>query len=36
MDNTIKCWNAETGELIATLNGHTDWVTCISLSRFSR
>ena len=25
-DNTIKIWNASSGELQSTLTGHTDWV----------
>lgn len=30
-DKTIKIWNATTGELINTLNGHTDSVLCVIL-----
>ena len=31
-DNSIKIWNAENGELIKTLNGHTDWVFSVCFS----
>ncbi|KAG1881927.1 quinon protein alcohol dehydrogenase-like superfamily [Suillus tomentosus] len=27
--STIRIWNAMTGELVATLEGHTDWVWCL-------
>jgi len=25
-DNTLKLWNVETGECVATLEGHSTWV----------
>ncbi|KAG1881903.1 quinon protein alcohol dehydrogenase-like superfamily, partial [Suillus tomentosus] len=28
--SAIKIWNVKTGELIATLEGHTDWVQCLA------
>jgi WD40 repeat protein len=31
-DNKIKLWDAETGDLIDTLNGHTNDVSCIAFS----
>ena len=31
-DNTLKLWNAITGQLTRTLKGHTDWVTSVSFS----
>ncbi|MEQ8462508.1 WD40 domain-containing protein [Coleofasciculus sp. E1-EBD-02] len=31
-DNTIKLWNLETGEEIATLTGHDSWVNSVSFS----
>jgi WD40 repeat protein len=31
-DNKIKFWNIEKGEIIATLEGHTDAVRCIAFS----
>ncbi|KAG1881918.1 WD40-repeat-containing domain protein [Suillus tomentosus] len=27
--SAIRIWNAKTGELVATLEGHTDWVRCL-------
>ena len=31
-DKTVKVWNVETGELLHTLEGHSDEVTSVSLS----
>lgn len=31
-DNTLKLWNAEKGECLATLEGHTHYVRCVSWS----
>jgi WD40 repeat protein len=28
-DKTIKLWNLYTGECVGTLEGHTDFVTCV-------
>lgn len=28
-DHTIKLWNLYTGECVGTLEGHTDFVTCV-------
>ncbi len=30
-DNSIKIWNIETGQLIRTLQGHSDYVVSLSL-----
>ena len=30
--NTIQLWHPETGERIATLEGHTDWLTALTFS----
>ena len=27
-DNTLKVWDAATGECVATLEEHSDWVRC--------
>ena len=27
-DRTLKVWNVETGECVATLKGHSGWVRC--------
>ena len=27
-DNTLKVWDIATGECVATLEGHSDWVRC--------
>jgi len=35
-DNKIKLWNAQTGELIRTLSGHTNDVSCIAFSSDSQ
>ena len=33
-DNTIRVWNADTGEVIsAPFEGHTDWVTSVAFSQ---
>jgi len=31
-DNTVKLWNASSGELICTFEGHTDGITSVSFS----
>ncbi|CCQ68516.1 serine/threonine kinase with WD-40 repeat [Crocosphaera watsonii WH 0402] len=31
-DNTIKVWNLATGELLRTLNGHSSYVSSVSIS----
>ena len=31
-DNTIRLWNAETGELLQSTEGHVDWVTSVAFS----
>ena len=31
-DKTIKVWNTETQRLIATLEGHTDFVTSLAFN----
>jgi WD40 repeat protein len=31
-DNKIKIWNAETGEVIKTLEGHSDWINSVAFS----
>ena len=31
-DNSIKIWDANTGNLINTLNGHTNWVNSVCFS----
>jgi WD40 repeat protein len=31
-DNTVRLWNADTGQLLATLTGHTDWVLRVAFS----
>ena len=31
-DKTIKVWNTETKTLIATLEGHTDYVTSLAFN----
>jgi len=35
-DDTIKLWDAETGEELGTLKGHTNWVNSISFSHDGR
>ena len=30
-DNSIKIWNTENGQLIRTLNGHTDYVSSVAI-----
>ncbi|MDE0022359.1 MAG: hypothetical protein OXT69_13405, partial [Candidatus Poribacteria bacterium] len=32
VDGTVRIWNAETGDLIRTLEGHTDWVRSVAWS----
>ena len=32
MDNTLKVWDAESGQEILTLKGHSGWVTSVSFS----
>jgi WD40 repeat protein/tRNA A-37 threonylcarbamoyl transferase component Bud32 len=32
-DNSVKVWNAASGQEIHTMNGHTDEVTCVAFSR---
>ena len=32
MDKTIKVWNTEINILIATLEGHDDYVTCLAFN----
>ena len=32
-DNTLKIWDSETGELLKTLEGHTDAVMSVALSQ---
>ncbi|KAG2046401.1 WD40 repeat-like protein [Suillus hirtellus] len=29
-EHPVKIWDAKTSELVATLNGHTDWVFCLA------
>jgi WD40 repeat protein len=31
-DNTLKVWDAETGQLALTLEGHSDYVNSVSFS----
>ena len=31
-DTTVKLWNAKTGKIIHTLEGHTDFVTSVAWS----
>ena len=31
-DKTIKVWNAQTGQCVSTLNGHSRYVTAVSYS----
>jgi len=31
-DKSIKIWDAETGSLLKTLNGHTNWVESVAFS----
>jgi WD40 repeat protein len=35
-DNKVKLWDAETGELVRTLSGHTNDVSCIAFSSDSQ
>jgi WD40 repeat protein len=32
MDNTLKIWNAQTGQCVSTLIGHSGYVTAVSYS----
>ena len=32
MDGTIKIWDANTGECLKTLRGHSDWVLSVAYS----
>jgi len=31
-DNSIKIWDAQSGHLLNTLTGHTDWVRSVAFS----
>ena len=31
-DNTVKIWNANTGQCLQTLEGHSDWVVSVAYS----
>ena len=31
-DNSLKIWNLETGELVRTIEGHSDWVWSVAIS----
>ena len=35
-DSTIKLWNIEYGEEIKTLEGHSDFVTSVAISKDSK
>ena len=35
-DNTVRIWDAETGECKHTLQGHTGWVRSVAISRDAR
>ena len=35
-DNTVRLWDPETGRLVATLPGHTDWVLDVAFSADGR
>ena len=32
MDETVKIWNAQTGQCVSTLSGHSGYVTAVSYS----
>ena len=35
-DNTVKLWNAATGEAVSTFRGHTSWVSRVAFSPDSK
>jgi hypothetical protein len=34
-DSAIKIWNLQTGELVTTLKGHTNWVYCLAWTQLA-